>query len=75
CTVNASGSWINIPPAVGVYLQNTIASNNGYEWMELCGSASGSGYIDFTSVNISHIHSAVISMIGQYGTELIVLQV
>ncbi|MFM7978995.1 MAG: hypothetical protein ACKPKO_06725, partial [Candidatus Fonsibacter sp.] len=51
CTGNTSGSWINNPPAVGVYLKNTVVSTNGFAWMELCGSNSGTGYIEFTTVN------------------------
>ncbi|MFM7977953.1 MAG: hypothetical protein ACKPKO_01445, partial [Candidatus Fonsibacter sp.] len=54
CTGNTSGSWINNPPAVGVYLQNTVVSNNGYAWIELCGSNSGYSYNDFTTVNVDY---------------------
>ncbi|MFM7977961.1 MAG: tail fiber domain-containing protein, partial [Candidatus Fonsibacter sp.] len=50
CTGN-TGSYITAPTAVGVYLQNTVISNNGYAWMELCGSNSGQAFIDFTTVN------------------------
>ncbi|MFM7981842.1 MAG: tail fiber domain-containing protein, partial [Candidatus Fonsibacter sp.] len=50
CTGN-TGSYITTPTAVGAYLQNTVISNSGYAWMELCRSNSGMGYIDFTTVN------------------------
>ncbi|MFM7982486.1 MAG: hypothetical protein ACKPKO_24505 [Candidatus Fonsibacter sp.] len=31
--------------------KNTVIANNGYGWIELCGSNSGTCYIDFTTVN------------------------
>jgi hypothetical protein len=49
-----SRTLFNAPTVVGVHLQNVTLGGTGYGWIELCGTGSGSGYIDFTTVSTDY---------------------